>query len=261
MQRKHPASLLPSLLLSLLALPLVLGGTAAHAGLIVTRDAATIAAFQQGLTVLDFEGSAPLGRTPQRITSYTAGQAVDPNAIVYDQAPGVKFTVGGTPGVNGPAIYNLAGAVAGDAASGSNVLGTVDFERNTNFGRGAFMEVFFPTKVSRVGFWLNQQLDFATLIALNTLFVFSGLDEQVLETGIGQAGYFVGITHDTADIGGFKILGRGNEGFTIDDFSFGGGTPGAAVSEPTTLALLLAGAGLLLARQGTRRQPVQGALA
>lgn len=254
MQRKRLVSLL-------LSVPLVLGAGLAHAGLIVTRNAATIAAFQQGLTVLDFEGSSPLGRTPQRITSYTSGQAVDASAILYDQAPGVRFTVGGNPGVNGPAIYNLAGALAGDAASGSNVLGTVDFDGNTNFERGAFMEVFFPTKVSRVGFWLNQQLDFATLIALNTVFVFSGLEEQVLETGIGDAGYFVGITRDVADIGGFKILGRGSEGFTIDDLSFGGGTPGAAVSEPTTLALLLAGGGLLLARQGARRRPVQGTLA
>jgi hypothetical protein len=244
----------------LLSIPLLLGSVLAHAGIVVTRDAATIAAFQQGLTVLDFEGSAPLGRTPQLINSYAPGQAVSPGAILFDQAPGVQFTVGGTPGVNGPAIYTLGGAVARDAASGSNVLGTVDFERNTNFDRSAFMEVFFPTQVSRVGFWLNRQLDFTTLIALDTLFVFSGLEEQLLETGVGDAGFFVGITRATADIGGFKILTRGAEGFTIDDFSYGGNdAPGTPVSEPTTMALVLAGAGLLLGRQAVRRRQPHGA--
>lgn len=232
-----------------LAVSLALGATLAHAGLLVTRDAAAIAAFQQGLTVLDFEGEAPLGRTPQAITSYTPGLAVHPDAFLFDQAPGVKFSVGGSVGVNRPAIYALGGAVANDAASGRHVLGTVDFDGNTNFGPGAFLEIFFPTPVSKVGFWVNQQLDFVTLIALNTNFAFSGLEEAILETGIGDAGFFVGIERPTADIGGFKILARGNEGFTIDDFSYGGGVP---VSEPGSLALLLGGLGVLWARGRAR---------
>jgi hypothetical protein len=222
---------------------LALACATASAGVLVTRDANAIAAFQQGLTVLDFEGAAPLGRTPQTITSYQADVAVDPGALLYDQASGVRFSVGGTVGVNRPAIYRLSGGAAGTgaASSGSNVLGTVDFDDTTNFTRGAFMEIFFPTKVSRVGFWVNQQLDFVNLIALNTNFAFSGLDEEILETGIGSPGFFVGLERTSADIGGFKILGRGAEGFTIDDFSYGGAA-GAPIPEPSTLALLLAGA-------------------
>jgi PEP-CTERM motif len=233
----------------LISTTLVAASTLASAGVLVTRDAAAIAAFQQGLTVLDFEGTAPLGRTPQTITNYQLDVAVNPAAFLFDQAPGVQFSVGGMVGVNMPAIYQLSGSLVGrDAASGSNVLGTVGFDFTTNFAPGAFMEIFFPTKVSRVGFWVNRQLDFVNLIALNTNFAFSGLDEEILETGIGSPGFFVGIERASADIGGFKILGRGAEGFTIDDFSYGGGG-GASIPEPSTLALLLAGAGVLWARR------------
>jgi PEP-CTERM motif len=227
---------------------LAVASTLASASVLVTRDAAAIEAFQQGLTVLDFEGAAPLGRTPQAITNYQLDTAVNPAAFLFDQAPGVQFSVGGMVGVNMPAIHQLSGALVGqDAASGSNVLGTVDFEFTTNFAQGAFMEIYFPTKVSRVGFWVNQQLDFVSLIALNTNFAFSGLDEETLETGIGSPGFFVGIERAGPDIGGFKILGRGAEGFTIDDFSYGGAAV-APIPEPGTLALLLAGFGALWAR-------------
>lgn len=224
----------------LIALALAASSTLASAGIIVTRDAATIAAFQNGATVLDFDGDAPYGRTPQAIGSYAPGQAVDPGAFLFDQASGVKFTVGGMVGVNAPAIYRLEGTIAGDAHSGSNVLGTVSLDGETNFGPNAFMEVFFPTQVSRVGFWVNQQLDFVTLIAQNTIFAFSFEDEAILEDGVGDAGFFVGIERDSADIGGFKILARGAEGFTIDDFTFGG-MAGAPVPEPGSLALVAAG--------------------
>jgi PEP-CTERM motif len=234
----------------LISAALAVASTLASAGVLVTRDAAAIAAFQQGLTVLDFEGTTPLGRTPQTITNYQIDVAVNPTAFLFDQAPGVQFSVGGMVGVNMPAIYRLSGVAAGSGAtsSGSNVLGTVGFDFTTNFVQGAFMEIYFPTKVSRVGFWVNQQLDFVSLIALNTNFAFSGLDEAILETGIGSPGFFVGIERANADIGGFKILGRGAEGFTIDDFSYGGGGS-APIPEPGTLALLFVGIGLLGARQ------------
>jgi hypothetical protein len=242
-----------TLLTALATLTLGLGSTAAQAGVIVTRDAAAIAAFQSGLTMLDFEGAAPLGRTPQAISSYTPGQPVNSNAYLFNQAPGVQFSVGGTVGVNMPAIYKLTGAIGRDAASGNQVLGPVDFEFGSNFGSNAFIEIYFPTKVSRIGFWLNQQLDFVTLLAANTNFAFTREDEVLLEQGIGQAGFFVGIERATADIGGLKILSRGAEGFTIDDFSYGGGV--ATVSEPGTLALLLAGLGAGVIARRRRAAP------
>jgi PEP-CTERM motif len=226
-------------LTGLAAFAIGLAHPSAHAGVLVTNDAAVIATFQNGLTVLDFEGPSPHGRTPQVITSYTSGNPVDPAAFLYDQAPGVRFSVGGGVGVNMPAIYRLSNALVEDAASGTNVLGPVDFEFETHFRNNAFIEVYFPTKVSKVGFWLNPKLGAVTMLALNTNFAFSGLEEELLEQGVGAAGFFVGIERPTADIGGFKILARGTQAFTLDDFSFGGGA--AAVPEPTTLALLMLG--------------------
>ncbi|MCL4852198.1 MAG: PEP-CTERM sorting domain-containing protein, partial [Bryobacteraceae bacterium] len=65
-----------------------------------------------------------------------------------------------------------------------------------------------------------------------------------METGNVTAGNFVGIVRPTADIGGFKIIGLGATGFTIDDFTYGG----ASVSPvPEPASLMLAGAGLLVA--------------
>jgi hypothetical protein len=239
---------IPSRLSHLAALALALACTQPQAGVFVTRDAAAIAAFQSGLTVLNFEGTAPLGRTPQSINSYTAGQAVDSGAFLFNQAPAVQFSVGGTVGVNMPAIYKLTGVIGNDAASGDQVLGPVDFESGSNFTRNAFIEIYFPTKVSRVGFWLNQQLDFVTLLAANTNFAFTREDEVLLEQGIGEAGFFVGIERASADIGGLKVLSRGAEGFTIDDFSYGGSA--APVPEPGSLALMLAGlAAVMLVRR------------
>jgi len=240
---------------TLLASAIALACTTASAGVLVTRDVAAIAAFQNGLTVLDFEGVTPLGRTPQVIDSYSSGVPVRADAQLFDQANGVQFSVGGTVGTNMPAIYRLQGNAAGDAASGHNVLGTVDFDFNTNFSQNAFMEVYFPTKVSKVGFWINQQLDFVTLLALNTNFAFSREDEVLLQSAIGDAGFFVGIDRDTADIGGLKIFGRGAEGFTIDDFSYG---PAAAVPEPGSLALLVVGLGLLWRQRRSQAKSATG---
>ena len=50
-----------------------------NAAVINTNNAATVAAFQSGATVFNFEGIA--GRTPQTITSYTAGNPVSSAAF------------------------------------------------------------------------------------------------------------------------------------------------------------------------------------
>jgi len=215
--------------------------TAAVAAGVDTTDPTAVAAFQSGLTVQTFESIA--GRTPQAITAYTTGVAVSPTSFVFNQVPGVQFSVGGAVGTNMPALYQLGGTLAANAHSGSTVLGPVDFDFTTKFGPGAFIEVFFPVKVSSVGFWLNPALGNATLIAADTNFAFSGLTENTLETFTGAvAGHFVGITRPTADIGGFKIIGTGNTGFTIDDFSYGAtGTVTTPVPEPAEWALLLGG--------------------
>lgn len=143
--------------------------------------------------------------------------------------------MGGAVGTNMPALYTLSGAIAGDAKSGSTVLGPVDFDFTTKFTSGAFIEVYFPVKVAKVGFWLNPALGDVSLIAADTNFAFSGLPETTLESATGTAGNFVGIERATADIGGFKIIGISDKAFTIDDFSFG---TASAVPIPGAVFLL-----------------------
>ena len=213
-------------------------------------------AFQTGATVVNFEGIA--GRTPQSITSYTSGNAVSATAFIFNQITGVQFSVGGMVGTNAPALYQLTGGIAGDAKSPTTVLGPVDFDFTTKFNNSALIEIFFPTKVSKVGFWLNPSLGNVSLIAADTNFAFSGLPETTLETGSGTAGNFVGIERPTADIGGFKIIALGANGFTVDDFTFGG-APSTTVPETNTLTLLVCGmlaCGLLAAPKVLRAQQI-----
>jgi hypothetical protein len=208
-----------------------------------TNNPADVAAFQTGATVVNFETVS--GVTPQTITDYTAGVAVSSSAFVFNQIPGVQFSVGGAVGTNEPAVYELSNGIAGDAKSPADVLGPVDFDFTTKFNSSGLIEIFFPTKVSKVGFWLNPSLGNVHLIAADTNFAFSHLPETTLETGDGTAGNFVGIERPTADIGGFKIEALGASGFTIDDFTFGGSGSTSTTPEPATF--LFVGGGLLLA--------------
>jgi len=198
-----------------------------HAEIIDTNNAASVSTFRAGATGVDFESIA--GVTPQ--------------------VSGVQFSVGGMPGTNSPALFQLTGAIAGDAKSPTTVLGPVDFSFQTNFQGGAMMEIFFPEKVSKVGFWLNPSLGDVKLIAADTNFAFSHLPETNLETlDRAHAGNFVGIERPTADIGGFKIIGLGQAGFTIDNFTYAGDPGASTVPEPATSLLMgsvLASIGLL----------------
>jgi len=154
-------------------------GSVLQATVINTNNAGVVAAFQSGATVVNFESIS--GRTAQTITSYTSGTAVSASAFIFNQISGVQFSVGGMVGTNEPALYSLSGAIAGDAHSASTVLGPVDFDFNTKFDAGSMIEIFFPTKVSKVGFWLNPALSNVELIAADTNFGFSGLPETNLE--------------------------------------------------------------------------------
>jgi len=223
-------------------LTIVAFGSLLQSATINTNNPADVSAFQAGATVVNFNSIS--GRTPQTITSYTVGAAVSPTSFIFDQISGVQFSVGGMVGTNEPALYSLSGAIAGDAKSPPVVLGPVDFDFTTKFNSSALIEIFFPTKVSKVGFWVNPALGNVSLIAADTNFAFSHETETTLETGTGTAGNFVGISRATADIGGFKIMGTaGTNGFTIDDFTFGGGGGTTVVPEPSTLTLF--GFGLL----------------
>ena len=222
----------------------------AHAASVDTSDAGTIAAFQTGATVNTLE-TVPT-RTPQAITSYTTGDPVDATAFVFDQIAGAQFSVGGQPGVNMPALFSLGGGIAGDAHSASTVLAPTGMQDGTTaFTAGVFMEVFFPVKVSRVGFFLNPSLDNVSMIALDTNFAFSGLPETNLETGNGAAGNFVGFSRPTADIGGLKIFAAGAKGFSLDDLTLGGAVT-TPIPEPTIWMMLLGGLASLAALRRRR---------
>jgi hypothetical protein len=83
------------------------------------------------------------------------------------------------------------------------------------------------------------------IIAADTNFAFSHETETTLEDGTVTAGNFVGIERPSADIGGFKILGLTDKGFTIDDFTVGGASS-SSVPEPTGLALFGCGLAALM---------------
>ena len=235
----------------LLSFACVIGAcSVAHAASVDTSDAGTIATFQTGASVNTLE--AVPTRTPQAITSYTTGDPVDATAFVFDQIAGAQFSVGGQPGVNMPALFSLGGGIAGDATSASTVLApTSMLDGTTAFTAGVFMEVFFPVKVSRVGFFLNPSLDNVSMIALDTNFAFSGLPETNLETGDGAAGNFVGFSRPTADIGGLKIFAAGAKGFSFDDLTLGGAVT-TPIPEPTTWMMLLGGLASLAALRRRR---------
>lgn len=217
-----------------------------RAALVDTTSASAVSSFQNGADVLTFD--AVQGRTPQAISSYTAGDPVSATALIFDEFANVRFSVGGTPGVNKPALYQLSGGIAGDAASGDTVLGPVDFDGTTKFNANALLEVFFPVKVSKVGMWLNPSLGDVLIIAADTNFAFSGINETTLESASVAAGHFVGFERAGADIGGFKVLALGATGFSVDDFTYGV----SAIPETSTLALFACGLLLMGMRQRRR---------
>jgi len=142
--------------------------------------------------------------------------------------------------------------IKGDAKSASTVLAPTGMQDGTTaFTAGVFMEVFFPVKVSRVGFFLNPSLDNVSMIALDTNFAFSGLPETNLETGNGAAGNFVGFSRPTADIGGLKIFAAGAKGFSLDDLTLGGAVT-TPIPEPTIWMMLLGGLASLAALRRRR---------
>jgi hypothetical protein len=58
-----------------------------QAATIDTTNSSIISAFQSGATVANFESI--VGRTPQAISSYTAGDPVSADAFVFDEVSGV----------------------------------------------------------------------------------------------------------------------------------------------------------------------------
>ncbi len=221
------------------------------AAVIDTTNVGEVATFQTGATVVDFESIG--GITPMPITAYTDGVAITAGATLFNEVPGVQFSVGGNPGSfeTEPVVFELGGGIAGDAESGTNVLGSADMAGNTKFN--GFIEIYFPTKVDRVGFWLNPSLGSVLIIAKDNQLAFAGGSENVLESSVAPlaAGHFVGFQRASADIGGVTIIALDESGMTIDDLTFNASDTTTTVPEPSTLGLCMAG--LLAAWAGRRR--------
>lgn len=233
----------------ILALALAAASTA-HGAVVLSNDSTVVRDFQlvNDLRMETFENVE--GRTAMELAAYTSGLEVPEAAQVHDEIDGLRISVGGTPGVNRPALYRLGGGRAGDAASPDTVLGPVDFDGTTLFNGSSLLEIFFTRSVSAAGFWVNPALGGAKVYATNTLFAFSGDTEEVLDEATVGPGGFVGFSYDSARIGGLKVLATRLpddddatplRGFTIDDLSYSRSASNP-VAAPSPAMLLLAAA-------------------
>jgi len=229
------------------ALVLGLASATAYATTINTNNVSdpNYIAFNTGATVQNFENVA--GKTPLSITAYTNGTPVPATAQMHGEVPGVFFHSGGAnpnntaanPGTP-VALLTLAGGIAGNAHSATNVVAPLQInEELLGLGAGNFLEIVFSTPVNRAGVWLNPALGNVTFNALD-----ASLQAIAGGSVTGSAGNFVGASFATDTIKIVSIIASQNNGFTIDDLTYGKattngtGTPTSPIPEPGTLWLL-----------------------
>ena len=211
---------------------------------LITSDSSEIAQFQTGATVENFDDLSAL-----TITSYDDGQTV-PTANQFSSRSLGAFTSpffnSGGASFNDPVgnpgtpigIFDPDGAIAGEVKSPNNVAGPLMVGSDEAFNNG-FMEVIFPADVIRVGFWITHGSDVQLILKdSNNTNLMTG-DFSVT----GNAGQFIGIQRDTADVRGVTIL---LDAFTIDDFTYSS----MPIPEPSSSLLIAMG---LTALVGWRR--------
>lgn len=248
-----------SKLAALSAVLLALGVASGHATTINTADPGTIAAFQSGATVQTFDSL-----TAQTIADYNPIAAT---ATIFNDPtqPNAWYNSGGGNFFNPPAtdpttatpigIFAPSGAIAGHKLSGANVAGPLEINTTTAFGAGAFMEVLFPTAVSKVGFYVPFITPGQTL----TLFLKDAGAGNIVGAdsgGLLTAGQFIGITRAAADVRGLSLISSDGR-FTIDDLTYGvangtggGGSGGSTVPDAGAgMTLAAAAAGLAVMRR------------
>jgi hypothetical protein len=235
----------PSFASSLLVCLVAMLPTESSALVLVTSNATEVAQFQAGATVENFDDLPAL-----TITSYDPGQTV-PATNQFSSRNLAAFTSpffnSGGASFNDPVanpgtpigIFDPDGVIAGEVQSPNNVAGPLTVGTNEAFTNG-FMEVIFPADVIRVGFWVTH--------GSNIQLILKDSNNTNLSTGdflvTGNAGQFIGIQRDTADVRGVTI---GFGASTIDGFTY---SSTAMIPEPSSLLLIAMG---LMALVGWRR--------
>lgn len=218
--------------------------TASSALILVTSNPSEAAAFQSGATVESWDDLPAFA-----VTSYDDGQHV-PAANQFSSRDLATFTSpffnSGGASFNDPVgnpgtpigIFDPNGAIAGNVISGSNVAGPLSTGTDVAFTNG-FMEVIFPADVVRVGFWVTSGANIKLILKDSNNTNLSTGDVEVT----GNAGQFIGIQRDSADVRGVTI---GFGAFTLDDFTYSS----LPVPEPSSSLLVAMG---LVALVGWRR--------
>lgn len=220
----------------------LLSSTAAAAP-INTNDVNVYNAFAAGATLVDFSNVA--GLTPFPLDSYVnaanSTTTVPASAQLSGQVPGVFFHSGGA-SFNNPvgnpgtpvALLQLGGAIAGDARSATNVIGSLEINTQT-LDIDNFVEIIFlGGDVNRAGVWLNPSLGDVLISAFDNT-------GQSLESVAGTAGNFAGFLRATNDIRFISIVTlTTGTGFTADDLTYGRVGTTTPVDAPPILLLLVA---------------------
>ena len=238
---------------SLLVCLMAMQPTESSALALITSNPSEVAQFQTGATVENFDDLAAL-----TITSYDPGQTV-PAANQFSSRNLLAFTSpffnSGGASFNDPignpgtriGIFDPGGAIAGEVRSPDNVAGPLTVGTDVAFTNG-FMEVIFPANVTRVGLWITH--------GSNIQLILKDSNNTNLATGdfsvTGNAGQFIGIQRDTADVRGVTI---GFGAFTIDDFTYSI----APIPEPSSSLLIAMGLTALVGWRRVRNARHRGA--
>lgn len=201
------------------------------ATILITSDPGQVALFQSGGTVESFDDLPAL-----TITSYASGQAV-PAGSQFSSRNVVTFTSpffnSGGASFNDPVsnpgtpigIFDPDAAIGSEVVSQNNVAGPLAGGTDQAFNFG-FMEVIFPTDVQRVGLWVTHGT-FQLILKDSTNTNLATGDVTVT----GNAGQFIGIQRDSADIRGVTM--GFPDAFTLDDFTYAT----TAIPEPASIVL------------------------
>lgn len=134
----------------------------AQASILTTSNPTDIATFENGATVQTFDNISGITAAP--ITDYNPKDLTGSAALFNKDAAQPAFFNSGGASFNDPVgnpgvpigIVSPTGGISGDKLSGNNVAGPIGVSTPpfTVFDSGAFMEVIFPTAVSKVGLYV-----------------------------------------------------------------------------------------------------------